>query len=110
MRRSHHPPAADDHEGEQRPAPVGIGLGLGGLERAQKAGTRRQRALQRFDLGGVPAPVVVAEVGVVRATGDDQRVVGQRGLREVHPAAFEVEGRDLGHQHAHVAVAPEDGA
>ena len=37
-----------------------------------------ERALQRLQLGRVRAPVVVAEVGVARAAGDDQRVVLER--------------------------------
>ena len=45
----------------------------------------------------------------MRAAGDDQRVVGQRALGKANAAAFDVKARDLGHQHAHVAVAPEDG-
>jgi hypothetical protein len=51
----------------------------------------------------------------VRAARDDQRVVGHRlGCRQIvdrpqdHFAPLEVEPRDLGEQHAHVAVALED--
>ena len=38
----------------------------------------RQRALERLELGRVLLPLVVAEVGVLRAAGDDQRVVLER--------------------------------
>ena len=67
-----------------------------------------------FTSARVGAPLVVAEVGVVRAAGDDQRVVGHRlGCRQAgdrskdHLAPLEVEACDLGEQHAHVAVALE---
>jgi hypothetical protein len=68
---------ADDDEGEQCPAPPRIRLGFGVLECLQKACTCCERALERFDLRSVDPPIVVAEVGVVRAAGDDQRVVRQ---------------------------------
>ena len=59
-------------------------------------------------------PFVVAEVGVVRAAGDDQRVVRAADRAQCNQAcisaAVEVEVGDLGQQHAHVALAPEDGA
>ena len=51
---------------------------LGRLERAQDPAPDGQRALERLDLGRELAPLVVPEVGVARATGDDQRVVGHR--------------------------------
>ena len=106
---------ADHCERQPLVAPLGIGLELGGLEGGQDAAADGQRALERLHLGRVRAPLVVAEVGVVRAAGDDQRVVGHRLRRrqigdrpQDHLAPLEVEARDLGEQHAHVAVALED--
>ena len=106
---------ADHHERQPLAAPLGIALDLGGLEGGEDAAAHGQRALERLHLGRMGAPLVVAEVGVVRAARDDQRVIGDRlrcrqtGDRpEDHLAPVEVEARDLGEQHAHVAVALED--
>ena len=74
-------PAPDDHEGEPARRAAGVGLELGRLEGAEEAAAHDERALERLDLGGVLAPVVVAEVGVARAARHDQRVVGERGRR-----------------------------
>ena len=59
-------------------APLAVGLHLGGLERHQQPRAERQRALQRLHLGRASAPLLVAEVGVARAAGDDQGVVAER--------------------------------
>src|SRR5256885_1655251 len=63
---------------------------------------------------GVLAPVV-AEVRVVRATGDDDRVVREDGRRwnakdraKMYLARLEIEIGNLGHQNAHVPVSLED--
>ena len=69
---------ADDHEGRARVAAVWIGSVSAASNAPRMRATCRERALERLDLGRVAAPFVVAEVGVVRAAGDDQRVVGQR--------------------------------
>ena len=105
---------ADHHERQPLVAPLGIALELGGLEGGQDAAADGQRALERLHLGRMRAPLVVAEVGVVRAARDDQRVVGHRfrcrqiaDRPEDHLAPLEVEALDLGEQHAHVAVALE---
>ena len=60
---------------------VGVRLRLGRLERAEDAAAHDERALERLHLGGVLAPLVVAEVRVARAAGDDQRVVRERRRR-----------------------------
>ena len=89
-------PAPTTTKVSQRRALRGVGLELGRLERAQDPAADGERALQRLDLGGVP-PLVVAEVRVARAAGDDERVVGERGRRRVadrpqpHLARGEVE-------------------
>jgi len=66
-------------------------------QRPSKARRMRRRSssapLQRFEFGSGGLPLVVAEVGVVRASGDDQRVVGDRrggpaaGRLDLHPPA-----------------------
>ena len=108
---------ADHHERQPLLAPLGIALELGGLEGGEDAAADGQRALERLHLGRMGAPLVVAEVGVARAARDDQRVVGHRlGCRQAgdrpedHLTPLEVEARDLGEQHADVAVALEDRA
>ena len=110
-------PGADDHEREPGPAQLRRGRHLGGLERAQDRRAGDERALERLDLVGELAPRVVAEVGVARAAGDDQRVVGDARRRghpghrgELHPSSRRVDRARLGHQHADVARAPEDRA
>ena len=57
---------------------VGVGLELGRLEGLEDPPADGQRALERLELGRVLLPLVVAEVGVLRAAGDDQRVVLER--------------------------------
>ncbi len=108
-------PGAHDHEGEQGGAQLGVGLDLGRLEGAEEAAAHAERALERLYLGGVLAPVVVAEVRVARAAGHDQRVVGDRARcwdssdrPELQLASLEVEVCDLGHQHPDVGMPLED--
>ena len=91
---------ADDDEGEPAPPPLRVGLDLGGLERGEDAAADVERAGERLQLGRVRLPLVVAEVGVVRAAGDDQRVVAERrrpvAVRQAVEddlAPFEVEAR-----------------
>ena len=71
-------PAPTTTNVSQRGAALGVGLDLGRLEGLQDATAHVERALQRLQLGRVLLPFVVAEVGVLRAAGDDQRVVGER--------------------------------
>ena len=68
-------PGAHHDEREPARAAVRVGLHLGRLERAEDVTARRQRALERLDLGGELTPLVVAEVRVARAAGRDQRVI-----------------------------------
>src|SRR5437763_848605 len=92
-----------------------VTLQLGRREGAEDSPAHRERALERLDLGSVLAPLVVAEVGVLRAAGDDQRVVAERGRRrqavdrsQLKLAPVDVDVGDLGQQHAGAAVALED--
>ena len=77
-------PCADHDEREPRAAKLRVGRHLRGLESAQDRRARDERALERLDLVGELTPRVVTEVRVVRATGDDQRVVGDARRRR-HP-------------------------
>ncbi len=108
-------PGPHDDEREPRSATRGVGVRLGGLEGTEQAASHDQGALQRLHLGGVTAPLLVAEVRVARAAGDDERVVreplGGRDAvdrTELHLTPIEVEVDDLGHQDTHVAVALEE--
>ena len=110
-------PAADDDEGQPRTAAHLVVLELGRLEGRQEPCSHGDGALERLDLRGRVAPLVVAEVGVVRAAGNDQRVVLQRAggaladdRADVQPAPVEVEAGDLAEHHPDVPVAPEDRA
>ena len=69
-------PGAHDDEG-QLPLTLLLGLrDLRGLEGPQDLRADVQRALERLQLGRVLLPLRVAEVVVLRAGADDQRVVG----------------------------------
>ncbi len=110
-------PGADDDERQPRPSQLIVRRHLGRLERAEDRRAGDQSALERLDLVRELRPGVVAEVRVVRATGDDQRVVGDAGQRghaghrrELEPAPLEVDRARLRHQDADVARAPEDRA
>ncbi len=61
--------AADDDEGEPGLPPRRVGLPLGRFERREEPATDDERALERLHLGCLGAPLLVAEVGVLRAAG-----------------------------------------
>ena len=69
---------ADDDEGQKRRAPLRIALALGALEGHQNAPPQRGGVLQRLQARRERLPFVMAEIGVPRAGGEHQRVVGQR--------------------------------
>jgi hypothetical protein len=108
---------ADDDEREPRVAFVCGRLCFGGLEGGEEPAAHRKCAFERLDLGGVHPPVLVAEIRILRAAGDNQRVVAEpfrrrhgRDGAQVQLARVEVEVGDLGEQDADVAVALEDRA
>ena len=107
---------ADDDEGQQRRAPLRIGLALGALEGEQDAPPQRGGVLQRLQAGRERLPFVMAEIGVARAGREDQRVVGQRvAVIEQHALVRRVDaghggeqGRDLGPAAQQIADRPGD--
>ena len=70
-------PAADDDERQPGRRASASALALGRLERAQDAPPELQRVLDRLQPGRVRGPLVVAEVGVRRAAGEHEVVVGR---------------------------------
>ena len=106
---------ADHHKRQPGLAPRWVRFGLGCLKRGEDPPSDRQRALQRLDLEREAPPLVVPEVGVARAAGDNQRVVLDRyvsiafGKRIEHNlVAIEVKPAHLTHHDADVALALED--
>ena len=71
-------PGADDDEGQERRAPLRIALALGAFEGHQNPPPQRGGVLQRFQPGRERLPLVVTEIGVARAGGEHERVVGDR--------------------------------
>ena len=74
-------PAAHDDEGEVGVPAHRVGLPLGALEGQQHPAADLERVLQALEPGRERLPLVVAEVGVAGAGGDDQVVVGERRRR-----------------------------
>ena len=94
--------AAYDHERQPGRAPLGVMLGLRGLECREDAAPHFECALERLDLQREWPPLVVTEEGVARAAGDDQRVVRDDGpalavrkSAERDAAALEIEPAHL---------------
>ena len=67
-------PAADDHEVQQSAPLVGICLGFGLFEREQNSVTQVDRIADCLLAVGMRRPVVVSEIGLLRAGCDDQVV------------------------------------
>ncbi len=105
---------ADDDEREPLRARRLVLLDLGRLEGPQDAITEIERAFERLQLGCVLRPVVVPEVRVARAPGDDERVVVEglrpavRQVRHRHAARIEVEAVDFAQDDTRVALPPQD--
>ncbi len=72
-----------------------IGLALGALKGDQDAAPQRRRILQRLQPRRERLPFVMAEIGMPRAGGENERVVGERiVVVEQHALALRV---DAGH-------------
>ena len=70
---------ADDDEGEQHCLPLRIALAFGLFESQQDAASDRRGVLERLQPRREGLPVVMAEIGVTRAGGEHQRIVGKGG-------------------------------
>ena len=109
--------AADDHERQPAPPSFLIGFDLSGFERGQDPVADVERAGKRLQLRRARPPVVVAEVGVPRPAGDDQRVVVElfivptvREVIEHDLPSLEIEAAHLRKHHADVLLALQHSA
>ena len=69
--------AADDDEGEPPPPLLRVALELGHLEGPEDPAPQLERVVDRLHSGRPARELVVAEVGLPGAGGDDQAVVGK---------------------------------
>ena len=98
-------PAADDHERHPLAPPVRIGFPFRGLERDEDALADLQGVLEGLEARRHGLPLVVPEVRVVGAGGDDQRVVFDRpAVGQDHPPALDVQVDRLAEDHRRVAL------
>ena len=99
---------ADDDDREPTVALDRVGRRLGHLEGAEEAPAELQGVVDRLHARRVEGELVVAEVRLAGAGGDDQAVVGQLdraqvgGRRGVDDAGVEIEAGHLGEHHADV--------
>ncbi len=106
-------PPADDHEAEPGLPSLGVRGESSHLERPEDARPKLERVVDRLHPGRPARELVVAEVRLPGAGGDDQAVV--RDL-EPHPvgaegrddAPFEVEPHDLRELDPRVSLPPQD--
>ena len=105
-------PAADDDEVERRVPAVLDHLPLGQLEGQQDAAANLDGVFDGFEAGSERRPLVVAEVGVGGAGGEDEVVVRELGAAEprVTWRAADVDADDLVHEHLGVLLVAQDGA
>ena len=88
-------PAADHDEGQQRRPLRRIALALGALERQQHPPPDLEGILERLQARRDRPPLVVSEVRVRRAGGDDQEVVVERAVGQEQAIALEVDADGL---------------
>ncbi len=105
-------PGADDHERQQLPAACRVTGPLGLLEGAEDAAPQLERVVDRLHAGRELGEVVVAEVGLPRASRDDELVVRRavvvpQQLR-VNRLAGKVDVRDVAEQHLGVFLLAQD--
>ena len=96
--------AADDREGEEAVAFGRVGGKLRALEGDEDAPPDAGRVLDALEAGRDLGPFVVAEVGVGRARGEHEIVVGDAHRIDLHEPFASINGADLGHQHGRVLL------
>ncbi len=102
-----------DHDEGEPPLALGmVGGDLGRLERAEDAAAQLQRVIDGLHAGGVGGELVVAEVGLLRAGGHDEAVVGRHRLH-AHQVRrdrlrLQIDRADLAPQHPDVLLLAQD--
>jgi len=98
----------DDDEGEECLAAFGISLELGALEGQQQPTAHGRRVLEGLEAGRVRFPVILTEIGVLRAGGENE-IVERHGSAVVEPHHFGggVDSGDAAEQGRHL-LAPVD--
>lgn len=102
--------AAADHGKTQPGCACGqVGLGFGALEGEQQLAPQHQRVVQRLQAGRMLGPVIVAEVGMGGAGGQQQHVVAERAaVGEHHLTAGRCDFGDVAEQHFDIALLAQD--
>jgi hypothetical protein len=79
------------------------------LEGEQDAPAQRHRVVERLQPRCMRGPLVVTEVGVRGAAGNEHKVIGQRGaVGQRHALRSAVDGSDLAQAHGDIALAGQD--
>jgi hypothetical protein len=89
-------------------APRLVRLALGLLERQQHAPADVDRVVQRLEAGGMTAPLLVAEIGVGGARGQDEEVVRHLPVAEDQALVAEVDSGGIGQEDGRVALPAQD--
>ncbi len=99
----------DDGETQPRRLLCRVRFGLGTLERQQQLAAQRDGIVQRLQAGRIIGPLVVAEVGVGGAGGQQQVVVVQRAaIGHADLPGLLVDGHHFAQPHFHIALVAED--
>ena len=104
--------AANDDERQERPTPRLVGFTLRSLEREEHPPAHHQRIVKRLEPRCAFLPVVVPEVRVRGAGGNDEKVVRRLTVAQDHPLTCRVDRASIGEKHFHVpllAKNPADG-
>ena len=102
--REFHPGGtASNHNKVQRRAGLtGGGLAFGKFEGQQHAAADFKRVLNRLKAWRVRLPIIVTEISMARAGGDDQIVVRNFLIGSFDEAVFKIEAADLSHEHFNI--------
>ena len=100
--------AADHHERQVGPTLRRVVHPLGDLEGREDPAADLQGVLDALEARREPFPIVVAEIGMPGAGGDNQGIVGDLPLIEQDATPLEVDRPGLGHQDADVLRPPDD--
>jgi hypothetical protein len=101
---------ADHHERQETPARFGVVGLLGLFEGRQDAAADEGGVVDLLQRRRHALPLVVAEIGVSRAGGQHQHVVGDFAVLQLHDAALAVDAAHPAQDHPHVCCLAQDGA